>query len=122
MKKVLLIEDDKFLVRVYAIKLKKEGFETVFLGDGINAEEVTRKEKPDVIILDMVMPNRDGFETLKGLKSDEMTKKVPVIILTSLNSEEDKKTCLDLGAVEFIQKDKLSIMEVVDIIRNYAGA
>ncbi len=121
MKKVLLIEDDKFLVRVYAIKLKKEGFETVFLGDGTNAEEVTKKEKPDVIILDMVMPNRDGFETLRGLKSDVQTKNIPVLVLTSLNSEEDKKTCLDLGASEFVQKDNVSIMQVVELVQNYAG-
>ena len=121
MKKVLLIEDDKFLVRVYAVKLKKEGFETVFLGDGVNAEEVTKKENPSVIILDMIMPNRDGFETLRGLKADDTTKKVPVIVLTSLNTDDDKKTCMDLGASEFIQKDRVSIMQVVQVIRKYTG-
>ena len=120
MAKVLLVEDDKFLVRVFEVKLKKEGFQTLLMENGVGVEEAVKKEKPDVIVLDLVMPARDGFETLNGLKADSQTKNVPVIVVTALNSPEDRKICLDAGAKEYLVKDAVTMEEIVGVIRKYA--
>ena len=121
MKKILLVEDDKFLIRVYRFKLEKEGFQIILRENGVGVEGVADVEKPEVIILDLVMPERDGFETLEGLKANTNTQKIPVIVLTALHSDTDKKRCLDLGAAEYLEKDAVAIKEVVGIIKKYSG-
>ncbi len=121
MKKVLLVEDEKFLLGIYETKLEKEGFVTVSLSSGVGVEEAAKKERPDIIILDLMMPERDGFETLKGLKTDQDLKKIPVIVITALGSPSDKKTCLDLGADDFLEKDVVSLQEIVEVVKNHVS-
>lgn len=115
-----MVEDDKFLNKVYEIKLKEGGYETIIMEDGIGVEEKVKKEKPDVVVLDLMMPERDGFEVLRGLKADEETKNIPVIVLTVLKSDDDRKTVLESGAVDYVEKDLVSINEVVALIRKYS--
>lgn len=118
-RKILIIEDDQFLTRVYQAKLSREGFEvlTAFNGDeGIN---LAKAKKPEIILLDLVMPIKDGFMVLKELKKESCFKKVPVIILSNLGQDSDLERAKNLGAVDYLVKTNVSINEVVAKIREY---
>ncbi|NCQ54696.1 MAG: response regulator [Candidatus Pacebacteria bacterium CG10_big_fil_rev_8_21_14_0_10_42_12] len=111
---ILLVEDDKFLIRVYKSKFEQMGYIILSLEDGEKVYEFAKEKKPDVIILDIVMPKKDGFQVLRELKGSEHTEKIPVIILTSLQSESDQKKAADLGALKFITKSSVNFNQVVD--------
>lgn len=90
------------------------GYIILSLEDGEKVYEFAKEKKPDVIILDIVMPKKDGFQVLRELKGSEHTEKIPVIILTSLQSESDQKKAADLGALKFITKSSVNFNQVVD--------
>lgn len=118
-KKILLIEDDVFLVRVYGKFLEREGYEVVILETGTNAVSVAKSEKPDLIILDIIMPETDGFDALQMLKEDDLTKKIPVMVLTNLSTDEDKKKALDMGAEKYLVKANMSFKEVIAEVKKF---
>ena len=117
MTKVLVAEDDKFLSKAYAAKLKKEGFDVVLAGNGEEAVEKTKSEKPDVVLLDLIMPKKDGFDSLSDIKKDQTTKNIPVVILSNLGQEEDIERGKKLGAVDYLVKSNISIQDVVNKIK-----
>lgn len=119
MYKILVAEDDRFLMKIYTDTLTRENFEVI---QATNGEEVINKTKtnpPDLILLDLVMPIKDGFETLEELKLDSKTKNIPVIILTNLGQEADIKRGKDLGAIDYLVKSDLSIKEIIDKVKQY---
>lgn len=114
--KILIIEDDKSLVKIIeeAVDLKK--FEVIL---AIEADEGLQKailEKPAVIVLDILLPGKSGFECLKKLKERKETKDIPVIILSNLGQDEEIRKGLELGAVDYLVKADFTITEVVDKI------
>lgn len=113
MKKILVAEDDIFLNKVYKTKLTLNKYEvrSVYRGDRV-MEEV-KEYKPDLIILDVIMPGQDGFAVLRDLKSDSETKRIPVMVLTNLSGENDKKSIMALGASKYLTKVNVSIGEVM---------
>ena len=114
MAKILLVDDDALLVRMYQKKLKNDGYDVVTAGDGIEALKKASEFKPDLILLDVMMPKMNGFETLKKLKSDSATSKIPVIILSNVGgSDEDVDKGLELGAVSYLVKAGTKPKEVV---------
>jgi len=115
--KILLIEDDPFLLSMYATKFELEGFEIIFAEDGEKALKAASKEKPDIILLDVLLPKMDGFEVLKELKKNEETKAVPVILLTNLSQRDDVEKGLALGAVDYLIKAHFMPTEVVEKIK-----
>lgn len=119
MKKILLIEDDKLFVRIYKNTLKKEGFEITFLENGEKAVEQAQMFNPDLIMLDLVMPKKDGFETLQDLKAHPETKNIPVFVLSALESETDVKRIKELGARKYIFKSSNSLSVVIDEIKKF---
>ena len=102
--KVLIIDDDAFLSNIYVTELELEGFSVVSGRDGEEGIKLALKEKPDLILLDVLMPKLDGFEALKRLKADKATKDIPVIILTNLGQKEDTEKGLADGAVDYLIK------------------
>ena len=116
MGKILLIEDDKFLVRTYRYKLEKLGHQTILLETGEIAIQVAKQEKPDVVLLDLMMPIKDGFTVLRELKSDHTLKNIPVIVLSLLNSEKDIKECQSLGAYKYYPKSQSKFHEVINVV------
>ncbi len=118
-KKILVTEDDKFLVNVLLSKLSKEGFEVIHAFDGEEALAKVREKKPDLILLDLILPVKDGFDVLKELKENETTKNIPVIILSNLGQDEDVKRGQDLGADDYLIKTNLSLKEVVEKIKEH---
>lgn len=119
MTKVLIAEDDKFLSKIYATKLKKEGIEADIAYDGEEALTKLRASKPTLVLLDLIMPKVDGFAVLEAMHKDPDLKKIPVIVLTNLGQETDMKKCKDLGVKDFVVKANSSIQEVIEMIKKY---
>jgi two-component system, OmpR family, response regulator len=104
-KKILMVEDDADIRRVAVMALKfKGGFEVVVAGDGIEGLEKAASEKPDVILLDSMMPKMDGPETCKRLKADDALKHIPVIFLTAKSQKKEIEAGLELGAIGYLVK------------------
>jgi DNA-binding response OmpR family regulator len=121
MKKVLIIEDDEHIGRIYDIKLKKESFQTLMAGDGEKGFAMIAKEKPDLVLLDLMLPKKDGFWVLEEMKKKPALKKVNIIVLSNLGQKADMDRCFSLGAKEYLVKVDHSIQEVVDTIKKYVA-
>lgn len=117
MKKILLVEDDQGLREMYQMRLELENFSVVCAIDGEEALEKAKNEKPDLILLDLMIPKISGLEVLKMLKNDTLTAKIPVIIMTVLDQENNKIEGLSLGADDYIIKSKVMPEEVLERIK-----
>jgi DNA-binding response OmpR family regulator len=102
--KIELIEDDHDIVEMIEYNLKEEGYRTVSAFDGKNGIEIAKREKPDLIILDIMLPAIDGFEVCRILKQQESTSHIPIIILSAKSRETDKVVGLELGADDYMTK------------------
>jgi CheY-like chemotaxis protein len=107
--KILVAEDDKFLGSAYRAKLTKSGFEVQIVTDGEEALAALKTFQPDIILLDLVMPKKDGFATLQELKASEDYKKIPVIVASNLGQKEDLDKAKAMGAVDYVIKSDLSL-------------
>jgi len=116
-KKILIIEDDGFLLQMYSSKLTLEGFKVVDAIDGEKGVRVAKKELPDLILLDLMLPKKDGVTVLGELKKDKETKNIPVIILTNIGQKEDIDKCYELGAVDYLIKAHFIPSEVIGKIK-----
>ena len=117
--KILIIEDDKFLIKLYGDKLRLEGFDVIGAITGDEGLHKVEAEIPDLIILDLVLPQKSGFEVLSELKLDPKTKKIPVIILTNLGQESDMKKGLELGADAYLVKTEFSVNDLSGLIKEH---
>lgn len=111
-KKILVVEDDKFLLEVYGARLRASNFEVYLLEDGTNAHAAAKTFKPNLVFLDLAMPNKDGYEVLRELKASPETAHIPVIVISKLDGEEDIAKSKALGAAEHFVKTKYSFNEI----------
>ncbi|MFA5997008.1 MAG: response regulator [Candidatus Paceibacterota bacterium] len=118
-KKLLIVEDDEHVSKVYAAKFAKEGYETIFAVNGEEGVKKITEEKPDLVILDLMVPKKDGFTVLEEIKKIPELAKIPVIILSNLGQESDKARALALGANEYLVKIDNSMQDVVDRAKAY---
>ena len=116
-KKILIIEDDKFLRELIDRKLVKEGYETSEAIDGEEGIKKIKSEKPDLILLDLILPGIDGFEVLSKMKDDPFLSQIPVIILSNLGQKEDVEKGLKLGAIDYLIKAHFTPGEIIEKIR-----
>ena len=119
---VYVAEDDQFYAHIYEVKLNKDGFRVMVFGNGQELLDQVKKEKPCLILLDLMMPIKDGFDTLTELKADAASKDIPVIITSNLGQEEDISRAKSMGAVDYFVKTNISIQELVSLIRKYLPA
>lgn len=117
MKKILIIEDDKFLRELIAKKLVNEGYEISEAVDGEEGVKKVKEEKPDLVLLDLILPGIDGFEVLSKIKEDPALAQIPVIILSNLGQREDIERGLKLGAVDYLVKAHFTPGEIIEKIR-----
>lgn len=121
-KRILLIEDDKFLVKIYSNKLTLSGFDVEI---AINADEGLRKvmnRRPDAILLDLILPGKDGFEFLSDLsKIKENTPRIPVVILSNLGQDIDRERTKQLGASDYLIKSNVSLEDIVSTAKRLTG-
>ena len=116
MKKILVVEDDNYLANAYRVKLTKVGFEVKNSFDGSEAIEALKTFTPDLILLDIVMPKKDGFATLEEIKKNDQIKNIPVIIASNLGQKEDKDRGEKLGAADFFVKTDFTLNDLVQKI------
>ncbi|MBI5306219.1 response regulator [Candidatus Wolfebacteria bacterium] len=120
MKTILIIEDDIYIVRAYTIKLEKENIGAQSAVDGEAGIEFLKKNRlPDLIILDLMLPKKSGFEVLKEIKANNLWKNIPVVILSNLGQEEDIKKGKELGAIDYIIKADTNIEEVIVRVKKH---
>ena len=115
-KKIMWVEDDKFFNDILFRKLSKKGCVLVNTDDGKKALDLAKKEKPDVILLDILLPEMSGFEILEQIRKEPTIKDTPVILLTNLGQKEDIEKGHRLGATKFLIKATISLDEIVDEI------
>jgi DNA-binding response OmpR family regulator len=115
--KILLLEDYPDLIEFYVERLKEAGFEVLVEDDEDRGIETAKKEKPDLIVLDISLPKSEDFAFISDLKKNVKTALIPVIILTDLSSEEDVRKGMEAGASEYLIREKFTFVEVIDKIK-----
>jgi len=116
-KKILIIEDEATLQRALLEFLEAEGFEAISATDGERGIEIAKTEKPDLVLLDIIIPKKDGYKVLSEIKKDPKTKDIPVILLTNLESPEDIQRAFELGATTYLVKSNYKLEDVVNRIK-----
>ena len=117
MKNILLIEDDLFLIDIYRKKLEESGFSVDVASDGDEGLKKLKEKKPDILLLDIVLPNFDGWEIIRKVKKEKQFKDLKIIILSNLGQKAEVEKGLDLGAVKYLIKAHYTPTEVVEEIK-----
>ena len=117
MKKILIVEDDKFLRELIAKKLQSENYQAIEAKNGEEGVQKIIAEKPNLILLDLILPGIDGFEVHKQAKENPLTTEIPVIILSNLGQRDDIEKGLGLGATDFLIKAHFTPKEIIDKIK-----
>lgn len=120
--KILVVEDDSFLAGMYITKLGLEGFSVDLAGDGREGLKKAREWKPDLVLLDIVLPIMDGFSMLEQMKADTAMKDIPVILLTNLGQKSDVERGLSLGASDYLIKAHFMPSEVIEKVKRLLRA
>lgn len=116
-KKILIVEDDSLLAKVMSTTFLSEKFEVVTVENGLEVLDAAKKFVPDMIMLDLIIPGIDGFSVLKQLKEDDITKNIPVAIMSNLGSVGDVKSTKALGADEYFIKANTEIEKIVKYVK-----
>ena len=112
-KKVLFVEDDEGFFNIFSVPLKMKGYNVAHVAEGSRAMDFILQEKPDLVLLDIILPKKDGFKVLEEIKQDETTKNIPVILLTNLESIDDIQKAFDKGATTYLVKSEYKLEDVV---------
>lgn len=118
-KNILVIEDDNSILNMYKTSLTNDGYSVFTAVNGEDGLKIAQKEIPDLVLLDVMMPQVDGFAVLEQLKAESATDKIPVIMLTNLAQEEDRERGKKLGAKDYLVKSNLTPMQVSEKIKKY---
>ncbi len=118
--KILLAEDNKLLSSALKKNLQNGGFSVVVSFDGQDTLDKMKTEKPDLLLLDILLPIKDGFEVLKEKKEDKEISSIPVIVLTNLEEENNMERAKELGAQEYLVKSNFTMDEVMPILKKYS--
>jgi DNA-binding response OmpR family regulator len=116
-KRLLVVEDDTILQRALQDFLTSEGFEIFVASDGEVGISTAKEKIPDLVLLDIILPKKDGYEVLAALKNDEKTKNIPIILLTNLGSLNDVEKAIELGATTYLVKSDYKLEEVAKKIK-----
>ena len=116
--KILIAEDDQFLCKAMTTKLTKEGYEVKIALDGVQLMEMLKSYFPNLIILDLLMPKKDGFEVIKEVKADPKLKNIPILIASNLGQSSDIQQVLALGATDYLIKSEFTLESLVQKIKN----
>ncbi|MFH1457331.1 MAG: response regulator [Patescibacteria group bacterium] len=115
--KILLVEDERSIADMYKMKFEREGFEVIYIDNGDGVLKTVLEKKPNIVLLDIILPKVDGFSVLKELKNNSKTKMTPIIMLTNLGQEEDINKAKKLGVDEYLVKANLTPTQVVEKVK-----
>jgi DNA-binding response OmpR family regulator len=118
-KNILIAEDDEMISSMYKTKFTADGYNVFIADNGAEAIEIAKKEKIDLILLDIIMPQLDGFSVLKELKKMSKLKKTPIVLLTNLGTEEDMKKGKELGARDYVVKASFTPADISKKVKEY---
>jgi CheY-like chemotaxis protein len=118
MTKILLVEDDPILSQMYLKIFESESYEVVIAQDGDEGVAKTKSEKPDIVLLDIMLPKMSGIDVLELIKKDPETKEIPVVVLTNLAGEKDSERAMALGAAKYLIKNQYKPTEVEQIVKD----
>ena len=119
MNHILIVEDEEFLVRALTDNFTAEGYSVSVAMDGEAVFEKLKTEKPGLILLDLLLPKKNGFDVLRDLKANPELKHIPVVVLSNLGEDADIKRALELGADDYFVKSQHPIQEVVERAQEY---
>ncbi len=119
MKKILIAEDEDVLLNVLKDRFEVEGWEVAMAKDGEEAIQAIKKVQFDLVLLDLLMPKKDGFEVLKEVRANPELKSLPIIVLSNLGGEDDIKKALALGANDYFVKTQHPMSEIVEKVKKY---
>lgn len=119
MHKIVIVEDEEALARVLKEKFEGEEFVVELAMDGKVALPIIQKMRPDLVLLDLMLPKRDGIDVLKDIKADRDLENLPVIVLSNLDGDEDIKQAISLGAKDYFVKSQHPIKEVVEKVKDF---
>lgn len=117
--KILLVEDDRMISGMYDTKLRQEGFHVILAENGADALELAVQEKPDLVLLDIILPQIDGFAVLQELRLNQKTREIPIVMLTNLGTPEDKDKGQRYGATEYLVKANLTPTDVASTVKKF---
>ena len=120
-KLILFIEDNPAIQKTFGEILTQEGYQVIPAIDGEAGISLAKKEKPDLILLDLILPKKDGFEVLKEVKAEEQTKNIPVIVLSVLEGSEDIQKAIEYGANSYLIKSDYTPEELVRKVKEVSG-
>ncbi len=118
-KKVLLVEDDPLILKMYQAKFQNEGYTVMIAEDGVHALKVVTESTPDIILLDIMMPQMSGIDFLKKIRATETGKNIPVLVLTNLSEKEEEQEASTLGVKEYLLKASLTPAEIAEKVKKY---
>lgn len=113
---VCIVEDEELISEMYKAKLEQEGYQVLLADDGEKGLALIKESKPDIALIDLMMPNKDGFSLMKSLKEDPSLSKIPIIILTNLDDAETAEKTADFDAAFYLIKSQYSPTDVVNIV------
>lgn len=116
--KLLFVEDEEVLSDIYATKLSMEGYDVVTARDGIEGLDLALESNPDLILLDIILPKKDGFELLEDIKSDPKLKRIPVLLLSNLGQDYEIDRGIKLGAYKFLTKSNFTPSQVTQEVNS----
>lgn len=119
MKKILIVEDEKILAEMYRDKLSKKGFNVVLSLDAEDGFAAAKKEKPDLVVLDILLPKGNGISFLEKLREDPETAAIPVVAFSNYDGVETKKKAFELGVLDYLIKTSYTPQELVEKIKKY---
>src|SRR3989338_3677355 len=117
MTKILIIEDETSVSLLYQRAFNYEGFELITAFDGLEGLSLAKTHRPNLILLDIILPKMNGLKVLEKLKNDDKTKNIPVVILTNLNDMKEIEKAIALGAIKYITKSQYDPKQVIDIVK-----
>ncbi len=121
MKKVLIIEDEQILLTLLVRKLKEEGYEAMGAYDGEEGMKKVREFMPDLVLLDIVMPRKDGFTVMEEMQADEKLKNIPVVIISNSGQEVELDKARELGVKDWLIKTEFDPKEVIEKVKKQIG-
>ena len=121
MQKILVVEDDKFLRSLIVRQLKEEGFQVNEAIDGEDAIQKIIHDRPDLILLDIILPKKSGFSVLSDIKQDPNLSLIPVIIISQLGQPEDIEKGKTMGVQEYIIKANTSLKDIINLVKKFFG-
>ena len=120
-KKILIIEDEELLYNLLQRKLTEEGYEASVAKDGVEGMRMIKEMKPDLILLDIVMPNKNGFEVMDEMQADERLKHIPIIVISNSGQPVEIDKAKDLGARDWLIKTEFDPQEVIEKVKKQIG-